>query len=247
MSSTADAGQKVKSPRNTEVAHSKPWVFSRRETGGKPHKEECGVCMGGGMCQHQGRISLVVATRLGRESEVRRLLKLGVETDSKDSFGYTSLLIAAECGVQTVVEVLLAAGANVHWANDNGQTALIRAAEKGNTEIVQILLDAGANMNVADSRGNSSLYLAAAEGHENVVRVLLSKGAIIDAKTSKSPLLAAVRKDNCEIARHLLDRVTAVKGKGNYLEAIYQISQENEEPDVFILLLSFYVLKMHRY
>src|SRR4051812_35807131 len=92
---------------------------------------------------------LVSAVKTANITELRLLLKQGVDPKARTKDGSTALHWAAYQDNLESVELLIRAGADVNAANDLGATALWAAALNGSAPIVQKLLNAGANPNAA--------------------------------------------------------------------------------------------------
>ena len=91
--------------------------------------------------------ALVEAAFEGEEAEVRRLLVLGFDLESKERSGATALSEAAVAGHDRVVGLLLALGADPNSkAMFGGQprTPITRAVHNGHTSTVSLLLEHGA-------------------------------------------------------------------------------------------------------
>ena len=91
--------------------------------------------------------ALVEAAFDGEEAEVRRLLVLGFDLESKERSGATALSEAAVAGHDRVVGLLLALGADPNSkAMFGGQprTPITRAVHNGHTSTVSLLLEHGA-------------------------------------------------------------------------------------------------------
>ena len=79
---------------------------------------------------------LMAAARDGLTQEVRRLIAMGADVNSKTSSGVTPLMYASEEGHEEVVRVLLA-GAHVDDEDCDGSTALMAAACWGHCGVVR--------------------------------------------------------------------------------------------------------------
>jgi ankyrin repeat protein len=121
---------------------------------------------------------LIRASLFGDTNVVEKLLKAGVDPNTKNEIGDTVLSLASKYGFTKIVELLLKAGANVNLQNKNRWTALMFASKSGYTKIVELLLtNNNVTVNLKDKFGWTALMLASFHGHTNVVKLLLNKKA----------------------------------------------------------------------
>ena len=118
------------------------------------------------------------ASEGGDVAIIETMLSLGLDIDSRDSFGTTPFLVAAASGKMQAVNFLLVKGADLSLTTYKGRNLLHAAAEGGKVSIVQTLLS---QSNIAiDSRDDdeiTSLMIAASNNNLEVVEYLLGKGA----------------------------------------------------------------------
>jgi len=131
--------------------------------------------------------TLMVASYLGQQEMVGKLLCEGADVTAQDSEGWSALHWAVwEGNGETwqgheAVRPLLDAGANPEEKDNKGMTALHWAAADGQDSVVQLLIRRGASINTSDSSGWTPLHLAAANGHARVIKILVENGADIEA------------------------------------------------------------------
>ena len=90
------------------------------------------------------------ATQGGNTSIVNELLSLGLERDSRNTYGVTPLMPAVCCGKQSTFELLLQHGADASLKDNLGNCLLHWAAQGGDTSIINKMLRLG-----LDSRNNA--------------------------------------------------------------------------------------------
>lgn len=118
--------------------------------------------------------------------EVKRLLDLGIDPNSRNERNYPALVIAADDSAKlAIMKLLLASGAKVDAADEDGATALMTAAAANNQEGVSILLEHKAAVNLLDKRQASALMRAAKGGHTQVAEKLLAAGAEVKARDAE--------------------------------------------------------------
>jgi hypothetical protein len=128
---------------------------------------------------------LMVATFLGLEAVVRRLVELEkMDVNPRKNQQATPLAIAAARGHDKIVRFLLDIeniDIEAPETFSNG-TPLILAAENGHTETVRLLLDKGANAEAKDNYDRTPLWYAADNACDAVVEKLLDAGACYEAR-----------------------------------------------------------------
>eukprot|EP00756_Hemistasia_phaeocysticola_P016155 Hpha_TRINITY_DN15460_c2_g2::TRINITY_DN15460_c2_g2_i1::g.176456::m.176456 len=124
------------------------------------------------------------------------------------------LVQAVQEGDAELVDALIAQGGDVNCRKrPSSLTPLSHAIERGDARVLQKLLEHGADVNTIDDwfYERTPLIRACAKGVD-VVRVLLSHGRHVqldkvhDEPRKETPLLAAVKGDQLDVVRLLLDR-----------------------------------------
>lgn len=113
---------------------------------------------------------------------VEKLLKLDVDTETRNKDGDTALLVAIQKDnddhLSKLLDPKLAKPANVNAGGGIYRTALHAAAQDGNSELVQKLVDDWeADVNASGGTYNTALSAAAAEGCAEIVDFLLERKA----------------------------------------------------------------------
>jgi ankyrin repeat protein len=158
--------------------------------------------------EEQGHAPLAIAAAFADPGLVSRLLEKGAAVDVRTASGRTPLMLACESGSLESVKALVEAGAGLDLEAADGGTALLTAVDWGRREIMRLLLERGADINIQDVEGWSPLLVAIFQGDAALVDELVAGGADVDANvyaTGETALVQALRSDNFEIARALID------------------------------------------
>jgi ankyrin repeat protein len=133
----------------------------------------------------QKAMALRVASQHGHISIVVRILKQGVDVDSRQNGdGPTALILASEESHANVVSHLLLAGADPDIMDSRtGRTPLMIAADQSNAVVARCLVEGGADINAKDQLGGrNAISRAARNGDHSFVRLMLNAGADIHSK-----------------------------------------------------------------
>lgn len=130
----------------------------------------------------------------------------------------TSNLLAAPPLVDAVEENslqrardALARGANPNVPYIDGETVLMVAARNDNPAMIDLLLENDANPRMSDDEDNTALHWAARRASGDTLSLLiqgtLDAGGDLDSLNAngETPLVVAVRQDNAEAVRLLID------------------------------------------
>ena len=137
------------------------------------------------------------------------LLKLGLDVNAQDSYGYTALHWAARLGRWQNVHRLLdpRTRAVISAKSKNCWTPLHEACKNGRLKTVQILLNHGAPIMARDKWQWTPLHRAAQGGHLEVVRYLIEQNADLEARTIDdwTPLQEAINMGFTNTVKLFLD------------------------------------------
>jgi ankyrin repeat protein len=135
-----------------------------------------------------GQTPLSLATRMGRDTIVQRLLRCPyTDPDSRCMVGRTPLSWAAGNGHTTTVQILLEREVNLNSRSLSGLTPLLWAVRGGHENVTRLLLrQDGISVDMPDNLyGVTPLISAVQYGHEPIVRLLLDNGANIHWKNRR--------------------------------------------------------------
>jgi ankyrin repeat protein len=193
-------------------------------------------------------------------SEVRRLVSVGADVNTKDNHGWTPLHRASHYGHVQVFHALREHGSDIDAKNNDGLTPLHVACYTGHVHIVKEMREHGGDIDAKDIHGFMPLHLACDQGHLAVVYELVSPndgngtppilgkrksrgGADIDARDNNgnTPLHITSWRGNLAVVKALLRGgadILAVNELG--LLPIHQAVSERKSAVSKYLLQSYY-------
>ena len=170
----------------------------------------CLICMGNQLSQAQTPVQVAdfaKAAKFDDASEVKSLLKKGVNPNTVDANGSPMLVLATREKSLKVIDVLLGdQNIDVDLSDKNGETPLMMASIDGNLPLVKTLvIDHKAQL---DHIGWTPLHYACAKGQLEVAQFLIANGAIVDSMSlgNTTPLMMAVQSGNEKLVKLLLDK-----------------------------------------
>ena len=170
----------------------------------------CLICMGNQLSQAQTPVQIAdfaKAAKFDDASEVKSLLKKGVNPNTVDANGSPMLVLATRERSLKVIDVLLGdQNIDVDLSDKNGETPLMMASIDGNLPLVKTLvIDHKAQL---DHIGWTPLHYACAKGQLEVAQFLITNGAIVDSMSlgNTTPLMMAVQSGNEKLIKLLLDK-----------------------------------------
>ena len=159
--------------------------------------------------------AIIEAAKNGDVSKARKLLKLGVDVNSRDDVGWTPLHRASGQGNLDLVKLLVERGAYVNAVNNGWDTPLHIAALVGHLDVIKLLLKNHANVNAKNKDGQTPLQHAAGLGFLDVAKVLVENGADVRAKGDgdETPLHEAAQYGKTNMVEFLLRKGADVNAK----------------------------------
>jgi uncharacterized protein len=170
----------------------------------------CLICFGNQLSHSQTPVQVAdfaKAVKFDDASEVKSLLKKGVNPNIVDANGSPMLVLATREKSLKVIDVLLGdQNIDVDLSDKNGETPLMMASIDGNLPLVKTLvIDHKAQL---DHIGWTPLHYACAKGQLEVAQFLIANGAIVDSMSlgNTTPLMMAVQSGNEKLIKLLLDK-----------------------------------------
>ena len=170
----------------------------------------CLICMGNQLSQAQTPVQIADFAKAAKSddaSEVKSLLKKGVNPNIVDANGSPMLVLATREKSLKVIDILLGdQNIDVDLSDKNGETPLMMASIDGNLPLVKTLvIDHKAQL---DHIGWTPLHYACAKGQLEVAQFLIANGAIVDSMSlgNTTPLMMAVQSGNEKLVKLLLDK-----------------------------------------
>ena len=170
----------------------------------------CLICFGNQLSHSQTLVQVAEfakAVKFDDASEVKSLLKKGVNPNIVDANGSPMLVLATREKSLKVIDVLLGdQNIDVDLSDKNGETPLMMASIDGNLPLVKTLvIDHKAQL---DHIGWTPLHYACAKGQLEVAQFLIANGAIVDSMSlgNTTPLMMAVQSGNEKLIKLLLDK-----------------------------------------
>ena len=170
----------------------------------------CLICMGNQLSQAQTPVQIADFAKAAKSddaSEVKSLLKKGVNPNTVDANGSPMLVLATREKSLKVIDLLLGdQNIDVDLSDKNGETPLMMASIDGNLPLVKTLvINHKAQL---DHIGWTPLHYACAKGQLEVAQFLIANGAIVDSMSlgNTTPLMMAVQSGNEKLIKLLLDK-----------------------------------------
>ena len=98
-------------------------------------------------------IDIFSLARHGRFQQLKQVLDLGVDPNSKDKYGNSLAIIGAQNGNKAIVKLALRYGGHINMTNILGNTALHYCSEFGYVELAEYLMSKGASTDITNMRG----------------------------------------------------------------------------------------------
>lgn len=180
---------------------------------------------------------LINAVKGGRTTQVKMLIKVGVDVNETDEGGQTGLIHC--CFLQDarmrmkILKSLVTAGASLNKKDNYGRTVLAWACLKGRVDMVRFLLNdplcVDLRIDVTDKEGNNTLLLSVMSGTFLVVKMMVKvlRGTARATELNKAnnvgmrPLIVAFIRGDKPCAQFLVKQAgSSVSSVLKYLRAL---------------------------
>ena len=196
-----------------------------------------------------GDTMLMYAVRLKKYQVVDFLLEHGANVDSLNHFKMSALHIAVQSGDFKLCEALLKKTTVINQRNCLDETPLLIAVRNNSMPIVKLLLKYKAK--VPANTGGKLLVELIKKNNIESAKILCENGADVSYEVEQSnytigselpvesPITIAIKNDNIELVKYLLEKGAATNGKSSYVRFngfvhIYVASKNR--PDILPLL-----------
>lgn len=123
-----------------------------------------------------GQTAVHLASRMGKDEILKKLIESGANINCRDTAGYTPLHYACQSNLPNTVRILVQIGyANVQVRNtETGWVPLHEAASRGHKEVVQVLLSLNAPLRPRTLANDTPADLARRNNHLECAKILLN-------------------------------------------------------------------------
>ncbi len=128
--------------------------------------------------------ALILSVWNNKSIEIKELLKLGVDVNTRNHFGQTPLMIAAMLGNEDLVSLMLDNAAAINLIDNKGLTAIMLAARNGQVNVIEYLIAQGADINIQDKKGMTAIMHGASFGHKETVELILKHKPKLELKNN---------------------------------------------------------------
>ena len=171
------------------------------------------------------------AAKFDDVSEVKSLLKQGVNPNTVDSKGNPMLVLAIKDKSVGVTALLLSdKRIDVDLSNKYGETPLMIASIEGDLPMVKTLVNQKNAM--VEHIGWTPLHYACTKGNLEVAQFLVANGATVDSQSlnGTTPLMMAVQSGNEQLVKFLLDKGADLKTRNSLGLTAIDIADIYEKP-----------------
>ena len=184
--------------------------------------------------------ALMLAAKRGHSECLKILLEHGSPLNDQNHIGETALIKAAQNGHIKCLQLLIDYSANINVQDDYGLTALMHAAI-GNVDCTKILIDAGANLELIDIWKNNALIrslMVDLSLDSTCALLLIRAGCPLNEvnDSGDTALFIAVRDDNINVIKELIERGANVNQCVNNRTALWYAANNSFHDSVKVLL-----------
>ena len=185
---------------------------------------------------------LKVCTMSGWTFLAEKLIKLGAETNAKDSTGTPVLTLALRTKDQNLSSLLIKKGAKVDTKDSKGCSGLIEVltSTKPDANLAILLIKNGANVNVKDSNGAPAFLLALKSEYKHLVTSMIDAGVEVNVaeKSGNTALMESIRLGDFEIFEQILEKTKDIDAVTNKNWSAVFLAAGFEQPMMLESLLN---------
>ncbi|XP_067008964.1 tyrosine-protein kinase Shark [Anabrus simplex] len=156
----------------------------------------------------EGQTAVHLASRLGKDAILKKLIESGANINCRDTAGYTPLHYACQSNLPNTVRILVQVGyANIQARNtETGWVPLHEAASRGHKEVVRVLLSLNAPVNPRTLANDTPADLARRNNHLDCAKIL---------RNYQCPAPKTFKKDWYHGTLDRTEAITMLKEHGN--------------------------------
>lgn len=158
---------------------------------------------------------------------------VNMQYESEFDRATTFLIDAVRKNKKNIVELLLKNKTDVNIQDSTRNTALIYATINNYIDIVNLLLENDAQILKKNVHGQSALSISIDNNKNDIIKIFIEKGCDVNditQQTNADLLIKAVKNNNKEVVKQLLDLNISVRElSGGKSPLIYAIENNNEE------------------
>jgi len=181
---------------------------------------------------------LLIAASEGDAANVRLLLSMTANANSKNEDGDTALLLAIRRDrTLDTVKALLDGNADVNARNNKNSTALMFSANNNDSELTHLLLEKGADVNAEDNDKRTPLNFSRIP---EITDLLLDRGADINQQDDSgysALIIASLNKSTLPNAKLLLSRGAKLELRNNYGDSALTKAAADDDAELVRILL----------
>jgi len=182
------------------------------------------------------------AVEKGDIDTIKMFIKHKFDINIKHKFNDNTALILSIYHDINITKLLITAGAGINIKGCCGNTALMWASKNGCTDVVKLLInmtrdcDNTADTNIKGCYSNIALMWASCTGHIDVVKENINLNMTGDY--DNTAFMFAIKHDNIDIARLLLDAGADVNAKSYYNYTALIWASEKNKTDIIKFLIN---------
>lgn len=180
------------------------------------------------------KFNLLIGAAVNKNPDIiKYLISKGLDINARDNTSCTPLLVAATNSNLEVFYTLVQMGADIKAVDhDNNNVLLMASAYNENYQIIPLLLQMGFSLDYRNDLGENALIAATKNRNPEIFQVLmLNSGAYSNKEIAKkylnsadiygnTLLMHAIKNNNVEIIKYLIDKGADVNEKDRYNKTV---------------------------